>query len=275
MKRIGLGLLMSIILSVSYGQLMDYKKKTWSELKENSLYVVLEEEGNSTYDKALKEAVDLNWKFSQVEYVDYDQFETLQKDEHNFFLLSVDFTLSKTGRYDENQSLVMIVKGYKRGAKKGDISNFPKLATLQTGNLAREPYLPLLIKYLDTNINQAISGTVTSIMENAKKVKGFKSKIKKKPLYLLESDLNDKITSVADIKKDYIGEVSIISKEELTDKIKAGEDINVFFCTKSSTKSYVHIYNAATGEEYYNSFNLITKKWPAGIIPYHFKKWNK
>jgi hypothetical protein len=275
MKRIGLGLLMSIILSVSYGQLMDYKKKTWSELKENTLYVVLEEEGNSTYDKALKEAVDLNWKFSQVEYVDYDQFETLQKDEHNFFLLSVDFTLSKTGRYDENQSLVMIVKGYKRGAKKGDISNFPKLATLQTGNLAREPYLPLLIKYLDTNINQAISGTVTSIMENAKKVKGFKSKIKKKPLYLLESDLNDKITSVADIKKDYIGEVSIISKEELTDKIKAGEDINVFFCTKSSTKSYVHIYNAATGEEYYNSFNLITKKWPAGIIPYHFKKWNK
>tara|TARA_B100000809_G_scaffold233571_1_gene250378 strand:- start:526 stop:1353 length:828 start_codon:yes stop_codon:yes gene_type:complete len=275
MRRIVLGLMMSMFLSVSYGQLIDYKKETWAEVKKSKLYVVYEEGGTSAYDKALKEAVDLNWKFSQVEYVDYDQFEILQKDKHNFFLLSVDYTLSKTGRYDENQSIVLIVRGFKRGAKKGDISNFPKLAILQTGNLDREPYLPLLIKYLDTNIDQVISGKVTSIMGNAKKVKSFKSKIKKKTLYLLESDLNDKIKTVADIKKDYVGEVSIISKAELTNKIKAGDDINVFFFTKSSTKSYVHIYNAATGEEYYNSFNLITKKWPAGIIPYHFKKWNK
>lgn len=275
MRRIVLGLIMSMFLSVSYGQLVDYKKETWDELKNSKLYVVYEEEGTSAYDIALKEAVDLNWKLSQVEYIDYDKFVILQKDKQNFFLISVNLSSEKSFYYTEEQSLVYLVRGYKKGAKKGDIGNFPKLATFQTGNIDSKIYLPLLIKNLNSNINLAVSGEVTSFVEYMKKVKSNTSEIKKKPVYILESDLNTKITSLEDIKKYYKGEVIILSKDELANKIKIGEDINIFYCSRTIGYSYVHIYNAATGIEYYSLYMGINKNMPAGIIPFHLKKWNK
>jgi hypothetical protein len=278
MKRIALGLLMSIIMSASYGQygvIVDYKKETWSEVKKNKLYVVYEKEGSSTYDKALKEAITSNWNFSTVEYISYSKYEELQKIETNFFLISVDFTSTEVGKYNEELSYAYIVRGYKKGAKKGDISQFPKLASMQTGDISREIYMPLLIKHLNRSVEMVMSGEITSLGANTKSLNANRKKIKTKILYLLETDLNGKITSESDIKENYIGEVQVISKEELANKIKEGEDVNILFCARSSTKSYLHVYNAATGEEYYNSFNLVTKKLPAGIIPYHLKKWNK
>lgn len=278
MKRIVLGLLMSIILSVSYGQygvIVDYKKETWSEVKKNKLYVVYEEGGSSSYDKALKEALTANWKFCDVEYIKYEKYEELQKIETNFFMISVDFTATQAGRYNENLSYMYIIRGYKKGAKKGDISRFPQLAAMQTGDLSRETYLPVLIKHLNKSVEEVSLGKIKSLGDNTKRLNSNKSKVKSKTLFLLKTDLNDKITSEEDIKENYVGKVKVISKEELSNKIKVGEDVHILFCARSSTKSYLHVYNANTGEEYYNSFNLVTKKWPAGIIPYHFKKWNK
>ena len=279
MKGIVLGVLMSLIMSVSYGQygvIIDYTKETWTKVKKSKLYVVYENEGTSAYDKALKDAITANWKISNVEYINYEQFEELQKIESNVFLLSVDFTSSQPGRYNENLSYMYIVKGHKKGAKKGDIGNFPKLAAMQTGDLSREVYLPLLIKHLNKSVEEVAAGKITSLGDNTKKLNANRSKVKSKVLYLLETDLNDKVTSEKDIKDGgYEGKVKVVSKEELAKKIKDGEDVNILFCARSSTKSYIHVYNASTGDEYYNSFNLVTKKWPAGIIPYHFKKWNK
>ena len=278
MKKILLGITMTVLMSTAYSQygvMVDYKKETWSKLKNGKLYVVYEGGGTSEYDKALKEALDSNWKFSNFECIDYAKFEELQKMESNFFLLSVDVTKSKAGRSTQNLSYMYIVSGHKKGAKKGDISNFPQLAAMQTGNLAQETYLPLLIKHLNRSVEQVALGKLRSLGDNTKKLNANRSKIKRKPLYILDIDLNNKITSVADIKKSYSGKVYVVSQEELAAKIKSGEEVNVFFCARSSSKSYVHVYNTATGDEYYNSFNLISKKWPAGIIPYHFKKWNK
>ena len=278
MKKILLGMLMLGLLSTSYAQygvIVDYKKETWKELKKKTLYVVYDDEGTSTYDKALKEAVTSNWNFNEVEFINYSSYEEKQKVETNFFLLSVNQTVSAAGRYNESLSYMYIIRGYKKGAKKGDISRFPQLAAVQSGSNDREIYLPLLIKHLNKSIDEVVSGKITSLGANTKKLNVNKRKVKSKRLYLLESDLNGKIKTEADLKEGYVGEVSVISKEELANKIKAGEDAHVFFCARSSTKSYVHIYNAKTGEEYYNSFNLVSKKWPAGIIPYHFKKWNK
>jgi hypothetical protein len=282
MKRIVLGLLMSLIITAGYGQygvIVDYKKETWSEVKNNKLYIVYEEGGSSSYDKSLKEALTANWNFSEVEYIKYEKYEELQKIETNFFLISVDFTATQAGKYNESLSYMYIIRGYKKGAKKGakkgDISRFPQLAAIQTGDISRETYLPVLIKHLNKSVEEVMSGKITSLGDNTKQLNSNKSKIKSKTLYLLETDLNDKITSEEDLKADYVGQVKVISQEELSNKIKAGEDVHILFCARSSTKSYLHVYNAKTGEEYYNSSNMVTKKWPAGIIPYHYKKWNK
>lgn len=266
------------IFSISYGQygsVVDYRKETWGKVKKSKIYVVFEDEGNSDYDKALKEAITTNWDFSPVEFINYSKYEALQKDESNYFMLTVDFTKSEAGRYDMNLRYTYIISGYEKGAKKGDISKFPQLAALQTGENTRETYMPLLIKHLNKKVKDVYSGKVQKLGDNTKMLNDNRGKIKTKPLYILEGDLNDKVKSVEDIKSGYSGEVYVVSQEELAKKIKSQEDINVFFCARSSTKSFVHIYNAKTGVEYYNSFNLIAKKWPAGIIPYHYKKWNK
>lgn len=278
MKKLVLGIIMLGLISLSYaqyGRIIEYKKTTWNELKKSKLYVVYEDEGNSEYDKKLKESIDLNWKISEVEFINYDKYENIQKDESNFFLISVNLTKTESGRYDQELSYSYLIKGYKKGAKKGDISNFPQLAAIQTGDDAREVYIPLLIKNLNNNIEKVISGNIKSVGDNLKMIKSNKSKIKQKPLYVLKLDLNDKIKSATDIKKDYVGKVFVVTKEELYKKIIAGENINVFLTTRSATKSWVHVYNAKSGDELYSSFNLISKKWPAGIIPYHYKKWNK
>lgn len=278
MKKLGLVLLMSFVMSFSYGQygvIVDYKTNTWNKVKNDKLYVVYEEDGNSTYDKALKEALTANWSFSAVEYINYEKYQELQKIETNFFMLSVDQTTTKPGRYNEDLSYIYIIKGNKKGSKNGDISNFYKLASVQSGDISRETYLPVLIKHLNKSIVEVVQGKIKSLGDNTKKLNANKSKIKDKPLYLLQSDLNDKITSEQDIKEYYKGEVKIISIEELSQRIKDGEDINILFCTRSTTKSYLHIYNAKTGKEYYNAFNLISNKYPAGLISFHLKKWNK
>ena len=242
MKRLVLGLILFGLISVKYGQygaLVEYKKTTWAELKTSKLYVVYEDDGNSNYDKALKEAIVSNWTFSEVEYINYDKYEEIQKDESNFFLLSVDFTKTESGRYNQELSYLYLIRGYKKGAKKGDISNFPRLATLQTGESNREAYITLLIKHLDLSINQVMSGKIKSLGDNTKQLNANRSKIKSKMLYVLDTDLNSKVKSISDIKSGYVGKISVVSKEELSKHIKAGEDVNVFFCARSSAKSFV------------------------------------
>ena len=198
MKKILVTLLMSLMLSISYGQygvIVDYKKETWNEVKNNKLYVVYEEGGSSTYDKALKEALTANWEFNDIEYISYEEYQELQKIESNFFLVSVDFSSTQAGRYNEELSYMYIVRGYKKGAKKGDISRFPKLASMQTGDISRETYLPLLIKHLNKSIDEIMSGKIKSLGDNTKRLNVNKGKVKDKILYLLKTDLNDKITS--------------------------------------------------------------------------------
>tara|TARA_B110000285_G_scaffold216797_1_gene264440 strand:- start:401 stop:1237 length:837 start_codon:yes stop_codon:yes gene_type:complete len=278
MKKLGLALLMSLLMSASYGQygvIVDYKKDSWNNVKNNKLHVVYEEEGASSYDKALTAALSGNWNFNEIEFITYEEYEELQKIETNFFMISVDFTSTQVGRYNENLSYIYIIKGNKKGAKKGDISHFYKLASIQSGDISREIYLPVLIKHLNKSIEEVVASEIKSLGDNTKKLNVNRSKIKDNPLYLLNSDLNDRITSEQDIKEHYKGEVKIISREELSQKIKDSEDINILFCARSTTKSYLHIYSAKTGEEYYNAFNMVTNKYPAGLISFHLKKWNK
>ena len=256
MKNLILGLLLSISISNVFGQWSgksDFDASNWKQFKNGKLYVVFQENGESVYDKALKNVFNQNWAFNDVEFINTNRYEELNTDPSNFFFLTINLhrTKSKSGIEYLNQDFIYFFMS--QGHKKGKIQYLPPLADIQaeaTGDNLMT-FMPVYIRYLQWYSNMITQGKITKATDFKKILKENRSKITNKPLYVLESDLNEKITSVEDIKQDYTGEVYVISKSEMNELIKAKKDVHIFICIKTAGKAWDYIYNIKCSFQYF------------------------
>ncbi len=93
-------------------------------------------------------------------------------------------------------------------------------------------------------------------------------------MYILDTDLNNKITSIEDVKKYYRGEVYIVSQKEYNKIIEDDADVNLVFVINDLTQNYVRIFELKSGRALYYKRSVVHSKYPAGVIKYHIKKWN-
>jgi hypothetical protein len=258
-----------------WGSSADFSHDTWNAFKGSKLYVVLQ--GSEEYDNALKGAFEKFWTFNKYEFINLDKYNELKKSPANFFLAMV--KLTRTKDYNDQDYMYLFVM---RGSKNGKPQYGDPLADLQLtggeGILTGEYpipviQLPVFVKYMQWYANLVTSGKISSGGDLKKLVNGSSSKIKFKPLYVLDSDLNKKIKSEADIKKEYPGKVHVVTEAELKEIIEADSDVHLFFCVKSESKAWDYVYNVKTGQLLYYGSNVISNAWPAGMIPYHYKDW--
>ena len=258
-----------------WGSKADFERETWNAFNSAKLYVVLL--GSEEIDNALRSAFEKFWTFNKYEFIDLNKYNELKKSPANFFLALI--KLTRTKDYNDQDYMYLFLM---RGSKNGKPQYNDPLADLQlTGSediLSGEYMLPVtqmpvLIKYMQWYANLVTSGKISDGGDLKKLVNGSSSKIKSKPLYVLDSDLNKKIKSEADIKKEYPGEVHVVTEGELEEIIESNDDVHLFFCVKSDSKAWDYVYNIKTGQLLYYGSNVISSAWPAGMIPYHYKDW--
>ena len=258
-----------------WGANYKYDTGTWSNFKSDTLKVVLANNGESDYDKKLKKAIEEQWYFCKYEFIDFEQMEKLQKSPDNFFLLTVDISYTRNywSKFDlYNNTTLKIVRG---STWNDNLASNVALAEIRAGN-SEEDFSDRLVMYLKNLqwfANLITEEKIKKTFDYEKLIKNNSAKIKLKPLYVLDTDLNSKIKSEADIRKTYDGEVHVITKRQMDSILVEGKDLNVFISVKSATHSWTSIYNVKSGELFYSSSNLISGPWPAGIIKYHIKQW--
>lgn len=252
----------------------NYDISIWEDLKHQKLHVVNEIDGESSYDLSLAKALNENWNFNSLEFISYDQFEEMQRMEHHFFLVSEAVYKNQLTNSLDSISHIHLIKGYRFGAKPGDFGRFPLLASVKVGEIDRKTYLPIMVKHLNKKIDDITSGRIKSFNDNSRLINKKKKYLKDFTIYVHEKDLNNKIKSIEDIKMYYKGPIEVVNQKQLNEIIKTDKECNIVFAVGSASKFYLHVYNNKTGEEYYNSHNYISKRWPRGLISHHLKKWN-
>lgn len=259
-----------------------YDKTTWAIFKNGKLYVTLKDKGDSEYDKALIDAVKKHWTFNQFEFITdgSDKDQELHKSGENVFLFH--FVLDK-------DIFIMLTNIYEGTKPIGMTGKYPDMFKVQLPDSTSNPniYLPLGIKHIQWYCNLVASGKIKSYSDYKKEVKNNKHKIKEKPLYILDINLNDQVKNITDIKQHYKGEVYAVSAKELENILLKNEDINLFVCKVEESmagpsRNYVqnmtfnYIYNMKTGELiYYDFFNHVNKIRPVGVNDFYLKDWNE
>ncbi len=293
-KIILLFLLISVSCKTFSQQLgLDYlpifEKSTWEKFKKGTLYVVLENNGESEEDKIIMQAFKQYWKFNTFEFINRDKYAELYGYPGNFYY--VDWYSSKV---DENRHIA-ISNNYAGTQPVGFLYKYPDIFKTQFPNLSPDIYLPLCLKHLQWYCDLVFSGKVKSESDYKKELKRNWHKIKEKPLYILDKYLSDRVKNVDDIKKLYTGEVYVVTEKEIENIIKKNEDINLLFCPQAIsssayeglsmsnsngkyvgvTRNLIYIYNVKTGELIYYNLNVVEKTRPVGVNNFHIKKWNK
>lgn len=276
MKKIFLALIFICSVLYSFGQgrinKFDFEKSNWDAFKNGKVYVVLGQ-NNPSYDSILVSSFKKYWKFNKFEFINADKYAMIQTSPSNFFLITSNIEISGQNGYSTLSYLYI-----SQGNKLGQLQYFTPLTNIQIGceTTNTKIELPVFIKNLDWYCNLVYSGKVTSKKMYDKLVDGNLSQIKSKPLYILDTDLNNRVKSVEDIRKDYTGKVYVVSEKEMAEIINKDEDANIFFCVGSIglKKAFDYVYSIKTGEKLYDGFNIISTLWPSGIIYYHYKNWN-
>lgn len=263
-------------------------EEDYSSFKESTLYVVLGMISDE-YDEHIKKSMDDHWTFTEYEFIDTTEFKELNQSESNFFLLSDVFGYERSKDYSVVESHIYVklkvIKG--KGGAYGTTQSaaYPAIGIASTlyaleDCFFKEEYkhtdeniLRVLVKNLQLQCTEIVPGKKITGNSRKSKMNEANDLIRKSPVYILKSDLNDKITSLDDIKSYYDGEVYVVSQEEYNDLILEDDDVNIVNCVYDTEQNYVRIINAKSGEVIYFVRSVVHSKYPAGVIKYHLKKW--
>lgn len=256
----------------------NYQSDVWKEFKEGQLHVVLPDDEKQK--SILKDAIESNWTFNNVNYIKGEQLPELGKIESNYFLVPMSYSRELSGM-DEHRKYLIIM----RGLAKGRPELRSPLADFQIGkNFNDVASVNLVIRYLNWYCTDVYKGTISSASDFQKVQESNHVRIKEKPLYVLQTDLNDKLPSLAAIEEIYSGEIQVIPFSMLEKLILEKRDVNFFKSVSSDLsvgkksypekRSYNSVINLKTGLIMFYDGRYNAKKQPKGLIPAYLKKWN-
>ncbi len=261
-------------------------QEEYKQLKSSELNIV---QGlvSTEFDSIVEDAFSKYWTFSDYTFIDMEEYRSLVSSGSEFFLIPAKIDYTKYFGLENGPSLVeshlfgifqiiasngttvsTINPMYKSVLPTTTASTFCSLNSMPTD------FMSVVIKNLNLQCMEAKLDKYSNGRSRVRKINKNRKLIKTKPLYILDTDLNDKITSIEDVKKYYRGEVYVVSQEEYNELIEDDADVNLVFVMNDSTQNYVRIFELKSGRSLYYKRSIVHSKYPAGVIQYHIKKWN-
>ncbi|PKP37812.1 MAG: hypothetical protein CVT98_05655 [Bacteroidetes bacterium HGW-Bacteroidetes-15] len=241
-------------------------------------YVVLEDNPMSEYNFAIKKAIENSWKITPYEFITSAQFEEMRGDISKSFLvrLAVKFTGDKLEATYHFMSVVL-GSGVKRHTDMPDIVSVP----LGYSTVPEDSYtykIESLVRFAQNHI-RIIDENPDLIKANIfQHYNKQRKETRNKELWLLESDIDKNVRSLAAIRKNYPHTVKIVTKDDI-EKAIAERNENVIFLhkvgpegTRLQARCYKILIGAGDDQFYYFDYHMISKKNGDGFLAKDFKK---
>lgn len=274
--------------TVSYSQVLKTGVSSEDfELFKSSEMLVVKGFQNTEFDSLVKVALDDYWTFSKYKFIDSLEYESIKNSPTKFFLLPVINPYERYSSYENGHNLIeshtywnlQIIKG--NGGALGQEKSVQNIVPISVASTFSSLWskvkpvgvIPVVIKNLQYQCQEIESDKYTTGRTRVSEMNKNTKLIKDKPLYVCKKDLNDKITSVEDIKQLYKGEVYVVSQDEYVKLIEENTDVHIVFCINDFSQNYVRIFEVKTGRALYFKRSVVHEKYPEGIIKYHIKKW--
>lgn len=242
-----------------------YKTKTLIVKEDNPL---------SEYNLALNEIISKEWKLTPFEFIEYKDFEEKRKNpEYSFLMLhQVRFDLDETKAVFNFITLIL-------GGKEEMVQKMPELCAIPVSyrGVDEDSYgykLATLLRFIQNHV-EFITKNPGMISSNVfKHYNDNMGDIRKKTLYVIQSELASDINTEQKFKALYPFKFKITTKDEIEKAIEQ-RDENVVFLhkvgpegTKFRSRCYKIIIGASDAQFYYFNYHKINvnKNKPDGLM---------
>ena len=254
-------------------------KEVWSKFQSEKLYVVLENNEESEFNTAFKDACTNSWTYNEVEFIDSSKYESMKKTKGAFFLVQASYPL-KMGKnhYVLNQLELKHIN--KKGREIIAASIFQESLDATYSDEINLTHLPLYVLFIQDLCVKALNEDKSAVKQKVSRM----AQVKTKPLYILDSHYTDHVPNLSALKEQYSGEVVEISIEDLAEKIKQQEDVHLFVFNKGVDKQApvlrnkygnACVFNLKTGDMIYKMQVYTSKQQPAGLSKYLCRNWSR
>jgi hypothetical protein len=243
--------------------------------------VVLEDNPLMEYNIVIKNVMEQEWNVTEYEFISWKEFEEKRFDPQYSFIYTTSVTFA-----NDNTDAVYKFLHLSLGGDYFRMNQMPDLASVPVSfaSVEEEFYiykLAILVRFMQNHI-QTLKADPKIISANVfKHYNDNMGDIKTKTLYMLKSELEPKVNSLARIKKTYPYKVKLVEREDIEAAIKNREDDVVFLHkvgpegTKLNARCYKIIIGAADANFYYFDYHKVSKKAPDGFLESDFKKMAK
>lgn len=278
MKKLIAGSLLALIItSAVVAQNVPSREDIYAFFKTKTL-VVLEDNPLTEFNIVIKNVMKQEWEVTEFDFISHKEFEEKRFDPQYSFIYTstVSFANDKT---DANYKFLHLSIGgdYHRLNQMPDLASVP----VAFANVEEEYYiykLGILVRFIQNHV-KLLKEEPNIISENVfKHYNDNMGNIQTKTLYVLKSELEPKVNSLARIKKVYPYSVKIVERDDVEEAIKSHDDNIVFLHkvgpegTKINARCYKIIIGAADANFYYFDYHKVSRKAPDGFLEKDFKK---
>lgn len=282
MKKITIAFCLSLLISANIfaQETVPTKEDLFAFFKTKTL-VVLDDNPLKEYNIVIKNVMKQEWNVTEYDFISWKEFEELRKDPQYSFIYT-----TKVSFANDNTDAVYKFIHLSLGGDYFRMNQMPDLASIPISfaNVGEEYYiykLAILVRFMQNHV-RLLKEDPSIISANVfKHYNENMGDIKTKTLYMLKSELEPKVNSLARIKKIYPYKVKLVEREDIEEAIKERDEDVVFLHkvgpegTKLNARCYKIIIGAADANFYYFDYHKINKKKPDGILATDFKKMAK
>jgi hypothetical protein len=256
-------------------------KEDLGKLMQTKTYVVLDESPMSDFNFEIKEVMAGNWTLTKFEFIKSSEFDKLSKNENFSFLYTSLVSFEK----DKTESRYVFLH-LSLGGPNLTIDDLRDMASVPLAYFGTDPEnyiykLGTIVRFIQNHVNliyekpELISNNIFKFYnENIKD-------IHTKTLYLVQDELSPEISTPARIKAIYQYKFKIVTREEINQAIKDGNEEVVFLHKvgpegkRAEARCYNIIIGAADANFYYFDYHMVTEKNPDGLLESDLKKLAK
>lgn len=231
------------------GQVEFYGKDIPPAIKNSTLAAVMS--GSETYKASLKQALENNWKYSAVEFIDESTFEQYKSDPAYSFLY---LTLGEANGLPTDFFTLAI--GNK---KKGDQPLIVKQLIVDKEKISTDgaPMVELYVKNIQQYVKAVESGDITDRTFSERFISKGTYRVKDMPILVREKDFDTTLDTPEKRSEYFKGEIEIADQNRINDAVLEEDNAAVVDIILTGDRrdmySYKRIYDAATGALLYRT----------------------
>ena len=279
MNKTLLALIIMVFSLKAYAQEHVPTKQELEKFFNTKTYIVLDPNPISHYNIKLKEAVKKNWNITDYEFIQYDEFEALKKNEKFSFLME-DIVVFEKDKTKARYRFLSLIKGDKvhRLEDMPTISSIP-LSYREVDEQYWAYKLGVIIRFMHKHVRTMRENP--EIIDN--NIFEYYHKnlqdIKDKTLYLIKDELADAVNTRTEIKKYYPYKFKLVTRDQVEQAIKDQREDIVFLHkvgpqgSRHRARCYKILMGAKNSKFYYFDYHFVKKgKKPDGFLKKDFKK---